>query len=281
MAVFKKNIWTLYVLIVLLTLILFSAFGLIKWQTNRDDFTRQQHMQLELFSNSIESLLTSQEALLEVVGHQLLQQSDFTRTAAIQIRPILDKLLDTHPAIAAFGLINPKGEYLAVSSNLMLTEQRNLLDYDYTRDSFLEAIESQKMVLGRTYFQDSLGTLIIPIRKSISTNGTDVAAVMTAGLKLNSTILFKKNVNTAEYNSLSLLRDDLYRQFYSKDVISLRAYSSPVDSNMVENIAKSFAKSYNIKIQDAKESGKIYSAIVEQEGNNSIVTTMYLNDYKL
>lgn len=126
----------MYVLIVLLTLILFSAFGLIKWQTNRDDFTRQQHMQLELFSNSIESLLTSQEALLEVVGHQLLQQSDFTRTAAIQIRPILDKLLDTHPAIAAFGLINPKGEYLAVSSNLMLTEQRNLLDYDYTRDSF-------------------------------------------------------------------------------------------------------------------------------------------------
>lgn len=281
MAVFKKNIWTLYVLIVLLTLILFSAFGLIKWQTNRDDFTRQQHMQLELFSNSIESLLTSQEALLEVVGHQLLQQSDFTRTAAIQIRPILDKLLDTHPAIAAFGLINPKGEYLAVSSNLMLTEQRNLLDYDYTRDSFLEAIESQKMVLGRTYFQDSLGTLIIPIRKSISTNGTDVAAVMTAGLKLNSTILFKKNVNTAEYNSLSLLRDDLYRQFYSKDVVSLRAYSTPVDANMVEHIAKSFAKSYNIKIQDAKESGKIYSAIVEQEGNNSIVTTTYLNDYKL
>ena len=164
MALFKKNIWSLYALIVLLTLILFAALGVTKWQANRDDFTQQQHIQVELFSSSVSSLLTSQEALLEVVGHQLAQQSDFTRTASIQIRPILDKLLDTHPAIAAFGLLNPQGDYLAISSNMQLSDQRNLLQYPYTRDSFLEAMSSDKRDLGRTYYKDSLNSLVIPLR---------------------------------------------------------------------------------------------------------------------
>ncbi|MFA0229998.1 GGDEF-domain containing protein, partial [Vibrio sp. 10N.261.45.A7] len=148
MALFKKNIWSLYALIVLLTLILFAALGVTKWQANRDDFTQQQHIQVELFSSSVSSLLTSQEALLEVVGHQLAQQSDFTRTASIQIRPILDKLLDTHPAIAAFGLLNTDGDYLSISSNLQLANQRNLLQYAPTKDSFLDALSSSSMVLG-------------------------------------------------------------------------------------------------------------------------------------
>jgi hypothetical protein len=116
MALFKKNIWSLYALIVLLTLMLFAGLGITKWQSNRDDFTKQQHIQVELFSSSVSSLLTSQEALLEVVGYQLAQQSDFTRTASIQIRPILDKLLDTHPAIAAFGLLNTQVGWLDLGS---------------------------------------------------------------------------------------------------------------------------------------------------------------------
>ncbi|MEZ8019519.1 EAL domain-containing protein [Vibrio splendidus] len=281
MAVFKKNIWTLYALIVLLTTILFSAFGSVKWQSNRSDSIHQQHMQIELFSNSVNSLLTSQEALLEIVGYQLVLQSDFTRTAAIQIRPILDKLLDTHPAIAAFGLLNPQGEYLAVSSNLMLSEQMNLLHSPLTRDSFKEAMVSKEMVLGRTYFHSSIGSLIIPIRKAISINGGKVDAVMTAGLNLNNSILFKENVNTSDHNSLSIVREDLYRQFSSNDLTSLDTYTTPVNSDLVKHFLNIFEVTYNIDIKQAKNSGKIYSAIIKKPSLNSIVTITYLKNYHL
>ncbi|MEZ8722574.1 EAL domain-containing protein [Vibrio pomeroyi] len=281
MALFKKNIWSLYALIVLLTLILFAVLGVTKWQANRDDFIEQQHIQVELFSSSVSSLLTSQEALLEVVGHQLAQQSDFTRTASIQIRPILDKLLDTHPAIAAFGLLNPQGDYLAISSNLQLSDQHNLLNHPYTRDSFLAAMSSEKMVLGRTYFQESLNSLVIPLRKSISIDGRNVDAVMTAGLRLDSTIVFENNAHAGSYNTLTLLRPDNYRQFYSSDIESLEAYLEPVDNDVVTRIIHRFAQQVNVSLEEAKTGNNTYSFSVDDDMYHSLVSAKYIPDYKL
>ncbi|MEZ8066070.1 EAL domain-containing protein [Vibrio sp. 10N.222.54.F12] len=281
MALFKKNIWSLYALIVLLTLILFSVFGINKWQSNRDDFSKQQHIQVEIFSSSVDSLLTSQEALLEVVGHQLAQQSDFTRTASIQIRPILDKLLDTHPAIAAFGLLNPQGDYLSVSSNLKLSQLVNLLDIPYTRDSFLEAVSSDKMVLGRTYFHDFLNSLVIPMRKSISIDGRSVDAVMTAGLRLDSSVLFQNNAHAGSYNTLTLLRTDNYRQFFSSDIESLDAYLKPVENDVMAYITESFSEQVSVSLTEAKAGKETYSFCIDDGTTPSLVSAKYIPDYKL
>lgn len=281
MALFKKNIWSLYALIVLLTLMLFAGLGVTKWQSNRNDFTEQQHIQVELFSSSVSSLLTSQEALLEVVGHQLAQQSDFTRTASIQIRPILDKLLDTHPAIAAFGLLNTQGDYLSISSNLQLSDQKNLLQYKETRSSFLDAMASEKMVLGRTYFQESLNSLIIPMRKSISIDGKNIAAVMTAGLRLDSTIVFENNAHAGSYNTLTLLRLDNYRQFFSSDIESLDAYSDPIGQDVMKRISKSFNEQIGISIKDAATGKNTYSFVISDEKYHALLSAKYIPDYKL
>ncbi|MFA9385845.1 MAG: putative bifunctional diguanylate cyclase/phosphodiesterase [Vibrio cyclitrophicus] len=281
MALFKKNIWSLYALIVLLTLMLFAGLGVTKWQSNRNDFTEQQHIQVELFSSSVSSLLTSQEALLEVVGHQLAQQSDFTRTASIQIRPILDKLLDTHPAIAAFGLLNTQGDYLSISSYLQLSDQKNLLQYKETRSSFLDAMASEKMVLGRTYFQESLNSLIIPMRKSISIDGKNIAAVMTAGLRLDSTIVFENNAHAGSYNTLTLLRLDNYRQFFSSDIESLDAYSDPVGQDVMKRISKSFNEQIGISIKDAATGKNTYSFVISDEKYHALLSAKYIPDYKL
>ncbi|MFA0037378.1 EAL domain-containing protein [Vibrio sp. 10N.261.52.A1] len=281
MALFKKNIWSLYALVVLLTLILFTVLGVTKWQANREDFIEQQHIQVELFSSSVSSLLTSQEALLEVVGHQLAQQSDFTRTAAIQIRPILDKLLETHPAIAAFGLLNTEGDYLSVSSNLKLADQDNLLELPQTRDSFLEALSSDKMVLGRTYFQKSLDSLVIPLRKSISVDGKTIDAVMTAGLRLDSTIVFENNAHAGSFNTLTLLRQDHYRQFFSSDIESLDAYLKPVDSDLLQRVSTNFSEQISATVQEAKTGKETYSFFVSDNKFRSLLSAKYLPDYKL
>ncbi|MGF1851583.1 EAL domain-containing protein [Vibrio satsumensis] len=281
MALFKKNIWSLYAMIVLLTVILFSVLGVTNWKANRDDFIEQQHIQVELFSSSVNSLLTSQEALLEVVGHQLAQQSDFTRTASIQIRPILDKLLETHPAIAAFGLLNTDGDYLSISSNLQLANQRNLLQYAPTRDSFLDALSSSSMVLGRTYFQESLNSLVIPLRKSISIDGKKADAVMTAGLRLDATIVFENNAHAGSFNTLSLLRTDSYRQFYSSDIESESAYSSPVGKDVIQRITRTFTDHFGISVQEAMNGQETYSFVVDDEQYHSLISAKYIPNYKL
>lgn len=216
-----------------------------------------------------------------MVGHQLAQQSDFTRTASIQIRPILDKLLETHPAIAAFGLLNTDGDYLSISSNLQLSNQKNLLQYAPTRDSFLDALSSRSMVLGRTYFQESLNSLVIPLRKSISIDGKKTDAVMTAGLRLDDTIVFENNAHAGSFNTLSLIRADSYRQFYSSDIESESAYSSPVSKDVIQQITRIFTDHFGISVQEAMNGQETYSFVVDDEQYHSLMSAKYIPNYKL
>lgn len=162
----KKNIWTLY-LTLLPSVSVCSLFGHYHYQSILDKYKDKQLLQLELFASSVQSLFKGQETLLEVVGHQLIEQNDFTRTASLQMRPLLDELMDIHPAIAAFGLTNPQGDYLAISSNLDLQKLRNLKQDPQTRGTFEAALQSDHMVVGRTYFMPALDSLVIPIRKAI------------------------------------------------------------------------------------------------------------------
>lgn len=115
------------------SIVTFSLFGYYHYQATLDKYKDKQLLQLELFASSVESLLKGQESLLEVVGHQLVEQNSFTRTAAIQTRPMLDKLLNIHPAIIGFGLTNPNGDYISVSSNLILEKLHNLKQDPLTR----------------------------------------------------------------------------------------------------------------------------------------------------
>lgn len=281
MAVFKKNIWMLYLVIFPITLVLFSLYGYLKWESNRKDFAFQQKLQVELFFTSVNSLFTSQEALLEVVGHQLVKQADFTRTASIQIRPILDKLLDVHPAIAAFGLTNAQGEYISVTSNINLTDTQNLMSLEHTRSSFKETLQSKRMIIGRTYFQPSLASYVIPIRKAIRMPGEGVKAVMTAGLKIDDIIAFQQDVHAGTYNDLSLVRTDHYRQFLSSDRKSHLPYEKPIDANLYRSVLGSITLQHQITIEEAKLSNQSYTVKVREQGQDSLITVKYLRNYNL
>ncbi|MGF1754690.1 EAL domain-containing protein [Vibrio makurazakiensis] len=280
MAVFRKNIWMIYAFIVGITLILFSLYGYLQFKENRKDFKFQQTLQVELFSTSANSLFTSQEALLEVIGYQLVNQNDFTRTASMQIRPILDQLLDAHTAIAAFGLTNPKGDYISVTSNIALSEQPNLLSQEHTRESFQAALNSPHMVIGRTYYQNSLGSYVIPIRKAIHVPGQGVKAVMTAGLKIDDVIAFHNEMHAGPYNTLSLIRTDHYRQFMSSDRQG-SIYENPVDKALYKLVLSNLASQHAMTVEEAKVSNQSYSVEVQEPIQSSLITVKFLRDYNL
>lgn len=281
MAVFKKNIWMLYVLVFPITLILFSLYGYLKWESNRKDFAFQQQLQVELFSTSVNSLFTSQEALLEVVGHQLVQQADFTRTASIQIRPILDKLLDVHPAIAAFGIANPDGHFISVTSNVNLSETPSLMNEEHTRLSFLETLDSQRMIIGRTYYQNSLESYVIPIRKAIRIPGEGVKAVMTAGLKIDDVIAFQKDTHTGSYNDLLIVRTDHYRQFRSSDTEMDSVYETPIDAQLYKAVLANLGAQHASTIEEVQVSNQSYTVTLAEPDQHSLVTVKYLRNYDL
>lgn len=77
-------------------------------------------------------------------------------------------------------MISPQGEVLERTSNLN-NSVTNILDAPEVRDSFAYALETDKMVLGRTYFAPRLA---VPARKAIRNNQGEVLGVMTGALSV-------------------------------------------------------------------------------------------------
>ncbi|HHG3156367.1 TPA: EAL domain-containing protein [Vibrio parahaemolyticus] len=277
----KKNIWTLYMMLLTVSIVTFSLFGYYHYQATLDKYKDKQLLQLELFASSVESLLKGQESLLEVVGHQLVEQNSFTRTAAIQTRPMLDKLLNIHPAIIGFGLTNPNGDYISVSSNLILEKLHNLKQDPLTRETFLEALNSDRMVIGRTYFMEAQDSLVIPIRKAIPDKNGVVQAVMTAGFTMNTSSVFRNDIHANEHNRVSLIRNDGYLTFSSSEDTTIKDYQKPADDLNKQALLDQIQQDYGWDTDQVKQLTRAINVVVDTQRLNELITLKYLPDYGL
>ncbi len=263
------------------SIVTFSLFGYYHYQATLDKYKDKQLLQLELFASSVESLLKGQESLLEVVGHQLVEQNSFTRTAAIQTRPMLDKLLNIHPAIIGFGLTNPNGDYISVSSNLILEKLHNLKQDPLTRETFLEALNSDRMVVGRTYFMEAQDSLVIPIRKAIPDKNGVVQAVMTAGFNMNTSSVFRNDIHANEHNRVSLIRNDGYLTFSSSEDTTIKDYQKPADDLNKQALLDQIQQDYGWDTDQVKQLTRAINVVVDTQRLNELITLKYLPDYDL
>lgn len=263
------------------SIVTFSLFGYYHYQATLDKYKDKQLLQLELFASSVESLLKGQESLLEVVGHQLVEQNSFTRTAAIQTRPMLDKLLNIHPAIIGFGLTNPNGDYISVSSNLILEKLHNLRQDPLTRETFLEALNSDRMVIGRTYFMEAQDSLVIPIRKAIPNKNGVVQAVMTAGFNMNTSSVFRNDIHANEHNRVSLIRNDGYLTFSSSEDTTIKDYQKPADDLNKQALLDQIQQDYGWDTDQVKQLTRAINVVVDTQRLNELITLKYLPDYGL
>ncbi len=288
MAKLRNNIWTLYGMLVIISSVLFGVFGHNTYQSTLKKFQDNQLIQIELFTSSVDSLFKSQESLLEVIGNQLvkeidLSQRDFSESDISRAAPILDKLMAIHPAIAGFGLTTIDGEFVAVTSNVDKQKLPNLLHQSESRDGFMMALLSDRMVLGRTYDMPALGSLIIPLRKAIRDENGDVLAVMTAGLKLNSTLVFRNNVHSGPHNIISLVNDDLHRLFVSTDDISpdFAYYKYPVDQSLYQEVIDTVERQHHLNEYELKSQTGATSILLDFVDEQSLLTLKYLQDYQV
>ena len=230
MALLKKNIWTIYLLFVLASIVLAVSVLLLRWNGLLNDQKQQHRHRAEQISSAFEAILISQEMMLDVLGQQLLRQ--YQQLNQVHSPQLLDDLLQVNPALVGFGLALPDGQLMLVNSGQDRSQLPNLLQQESSRDSFLHTLQADHMVLGRTYFQPALSRWLIPIRKAIRNPEGDVIAVMTAGINiLGRGKLFDSNLHYGERDEVSLIRGhDFYLQYHSSEHNDpQRLYSQPYD----------------------------------------------------
>lgn len=170
MALFKRNLWTLFYFLLFAGLVLLGVILYYRWLSIIDEVESYHRSRAELMAESVSSVLRNQEFVLDVIGRELLRQDSDVPEG--QAPPILDTILSLNHSLADIGLATPDGDFMTAGSwQGGSPDARNLLNNALVADSFTQALDGNAMVLGRTYFSQRLDSWVIPLMKALRTDG--------------------------------------------------------------------------------------------------------------
>ncbi|WP_040725366.1 EAL domain-containing protein [Thiomicrorhabdus sp. Kp2] len=248
----KRNIWTVYYLILVISIIGLLGLAYAKHSELHQKLYAQQSASLKLITKSIESSLTENELLLDILGSRLLESELYTDTE--KTHRLLRKMLATKPNLVGFGLLDIHGNFIAVSGNFDISHLPNLLELSDTKEDFNATLNSNKMVIGRTYFFSGANDWVIPLRKTLRDQNGNPIAVMTTGLKVKD--LAKVNglpqqneLKLAIINARSKYRvyvNDIDESFFQK------AYENSITEDDLKSANEALLDNYKLTLKEAK-----------------------------
>lgn len=166
----------------------FALLAALVFLFNSYQTTLTEHRQRLAYLNHLEiqdTQLTLQqyESLLRIAGNRLVE-------AGVDEQPengrhSIEAMKSINKGLGGFGIARPDGQLLLVSTIPPGVPLPNLLENEASRTGYLEAIEKDHLVLGRTYFMPQLGRWVLPMRVALRDPDTyAVHHVMIAGLAL-------------------------------------------------------------------------------------------------
>lgn len=285
MALIRRNIWTLFVLFVVLSSVMLAVIAVYRWQGIVHDAQAHHQARVSLIANASHSAFLYQEMLLEFIGRELLQDITHNELMNSQHSPLLDHLLKINTSITAFGLALPDGELVRISSNGDLENLPNLLFHPASRDSFLHALRSPKMVLGRTYFMPALNEWVIPLRKALRDEQGNVVAVMTAGVHLErASDVFSRPLSENALDNVVMFRDRdgyiQYTSFAQSDNIH-DLYDDAQDNSVVNAVQLAVQQVSKLDLAALKASGEVYPYRVNRGERRLLGAAAFDNRFEL
>lgn len=173
--------------------------GLIGWfssEEHRRYESIQEEVRLDLINynnllaSSVHFRFNRIETLLDIISIQLLFNDTYKDPD--KALPLIDGMMRELPDAVGYGLVSPKGEHLVFSKNIDPAKLTNLMDGEFTRETFIKALESNWMVPGRVYFYPNSKSWILPLRKAIRRPDGEVVGVISTGIAIDHTSIFVK-----------------------------------------------------------------------------------------
>ena len=176
--VLGKVLWRLYVFIFIVSVSLLSLGTKFLWDSIVAEVKTELIYSNKIVSRSLFSLLSKDEILFHISGERLVELGLFKNNP--ESIKLLDYLLENNQELAGISIANPQGEIFLSSSNFKTENLPNLLQKEETKESFNRALNSDTLVMGRTYFLNEYNDWIVPIRYRILNKKNEVVAVIDA-----------------------------------------------------------------------------------------------------
>ncbi len=285
----NRNIWSLFYIIFIGGVLFFFLLSYTKYTDIKEEYHLKYVYFTSMISQASHSRFIQDEFMLEVLGTQLLNKDQYQDK--FKSTKLFDELLQKNPTLAGFGLVDTEGNFVMGSSNIKLSNMPNLLEDELTKYSFQDALRSDKMVLGRTYYVETLDQWVIPLRKSIRDNNGKILGVLATELILDNKNSFLNKINLPGTSVIALVKDfdqdqKMYRQFANRiDVESLshkEIYEVPVPYQIYQAVADKVKEKYDLSMEDLKQTGKIVSfELKDQWDRELLMSLMYDKTYRL
>lgn len=206
----KLHIGRFYLVTSGILLLGFIAYAVSTWF----EVTRQTETELNyvdgLFRNAIESEFQHHESILKVLGQRLLEVD--VRHHPERGRALVDELMAVNPGMAAFGIAEPNGQLLLVSGVAAGKPLPNLLTQSESTVTFLQVFDTDRLVLGWTYYMPLLKKWLIPIRIAVQDDQGFVKLVSAAGLDIDTERAMWNAIDLPDDVQVTLLRNDSFVQ---------------------------------------------------------------------
>jgi diguanylate cyclase (GGDEF)-like protein len=282
LAIFKRNIWLLFLLILLGGALFMALMLHQRWQSIVSNAEIYQTNRAELVAQSVDSVLRNKELVLDVIGRELLRLEALPQSSR-QI-PLLDAVLAEDPDLIGFGLAQTDGRLVLVSSNLDLDKLPNLRSNAFTRDTFLQALVSDVMVLGRTYYVEALNAWVVPVRKALRSESGEVVGVMTAGVRLDSPrSIFGQTLHDGPYDGVFLLREyDGFLQVVSREGVGPETYlDTEFGLSERKKTRPEFEAQLGMSAEEVKQADRAVVVRTKREAGDFLSATLFNRRYQV
>lgn len=285
MAIFKKNIWIIFYVLSLFAVILFATLTYLSWKNIYNGYQTTQENMVQLIADSTRSLFKTQETILNVVGNRFLEDPNYKNNPYAM--STLNATLIDNPSIEAIALATQDGVMTFVSGGYDVSKFPNLLKQEASRDSFIETLNSNRMVFGRTYYFGAINQWITPIRKAIRDHNGNIVTIITAALRVKDSFgSFTVNFNQSQKSIISILRDkDFYFQYVSSkhEEESHQIYLTPLPTREIEAVDKALMNHHRITMDDIRKQESIISFpyVNSYDGTPSLISFKYDKEYQL
>lgn len=285
MIIIKKNIWSLFYLILFISSIFFTTVAYSQWKHINEDYKLRNENFTKIIATSTKSYFNQIDMIIELLGKQLLEEEKYKDN--VKSKELFKKMLKINNSIIAYALIDINGNYLVTHLDEPPENIPSVLSRQEAKESFLATLKTDKTVIGRTYNLTKTKILAIPVRKTFLDENGNAHAVISIAIDTNNFNLFDRNLLDSNSKVIELFRDsDLYRQLYihnsdEKNINDI--YSKPFDKITYDSIIKQIEKTYNKSINEIKEKEITVSFESENIINNQkyLISKQYINEHQL
>lgn len=256
----RRNLRLFFLLIAVVGMLMLAWLLVEQWQTTIGRHEMQQRSQIAALASATQTMMASQEMVLDLLGRRLLLDRLVQRPDAAVA--LLDRMLEINPVVAGYGLADADGHLRVVNSTFATERLPNLLEQPDSRASFAAALRARHMVIGRPYRMPALGEWVIPVRKAIRDRGGRVAGVMTAGLRLDGARpFFDKQSFLGPRNTVQIVRDrDLYPLHWAApEAPPADYYEHPIPRAYYDDAIASAERRSGLDIEQIKVNAEPYT----------------------